>query len=96
MIMLPFLKGRLLKLFGKSTEKTTNIQLLRKLAINTYMRLTVKKDQHSVKKSSVLKETLKKLYRLVSEITGTKSENPMPPGKGDNILAEEFAEYFMN
>ena len=58
--------------------------------INCEKRSTLSEKVISAKGNS------KKLYQLVSEITGTKSENPMPPGKGDNILAEEFAEYFMN
>ena len=37
----------------------------------------------------------KKLYSLVSYLTGSEIENPMPPGKMDGELAEEFAEYFM-
>ena len=37
----------------------------------------------------------KKLYSLVSYLTGLEIENPMPPGKTDGELAEEFAEYFM-
>ena len=37
----------------------------------------------------------KKLYSLVSYLTGSEIENPMPPGKMDGKLAEEFAEYFM-
>ena len=37
----------------------------------------------------------KKLYSLVSYLTRSEIENPMPPGKTDGELAEEFAEYFM-
>ena len=37
----------------------------------------------------------KKLYSLVSYLTGLEIENPMLPGKMDGKLAEEFAEYFM-
>ena len=28
--------------------------------------------------------------------TGTATENPLPPGKTDNQLAEDFAKIFMN
>jgi hypothetical protein len=38
----------------------------------------------------------KKLYALVSELTGTKSENPMPSGISDSTLSDNFAGYFMN
>ena len=37
----------------------------------------------------------KKLYSLVSYLTRLEIENPMPPGKTDGKLAEEFAEYFI-
>ena len=29
-------------------------------------------------------------------LTGTATENPLPPGKMDDQLAEDFAEFFMN
>lgn len=32
---------------------------------------------------------------MVSDITGTRRENPMPDGKSDNQLADDFANYFM-
>ena len=38
----------------------------------------------------------KKLYKLVVYLTGTATENPLPPGKTDNQLAEDFAKFFMN
>ena len=38
----------------------------------------------------------KKLYNLVNNITGRVKINPMPPGKSDQLLANEFAEYFLN
>ena len=38
----------------------------------------------------------KKLYELVVYLTGTATKNPLPPGKTDNQLAEDFVEFFMN
>ena len=38
----------------------------------------------------------KKLYKLVNNITGTNTANPMPPSKSDEVLAEEFADCFLN
>ena len=38
----------------------------------------------------------KKLCELVVCLTGTATENPLPPGKTDNQLAEDFAKFFMN
>lgn len=38
----------------------------------------------------------KKLYKLVKDLTGSKSDNPMPLIEDDNTLADKFADYFMN
>ena len=37
----------------------------------------------------------KKLYALVSKLTGTKSENPMPSGISDSTLSDNFADYLL-
>ena len=38
----------------------------------------------------------KKLYELVVYLTGTATVNPLPPGKTDNQLEEDFAKFCMN
>ena len=38
----------------------------------------------------------KKIYKLVNNITGTYTANPMRPSKSDEVLAEVFSDYFMN
>ena len=42
------------------------------------------------------KEDSKKLYKLVKELTGTKSENLLPHLNEDNALADKFADHFMD
>ena len=37
----------------------------------------------------------KKLYKIINNITGTKEDNPMPPGDSDMEIAQNFAEYFV-
>ena len=37
----------------------------------------------------------KKLYKIINNITGTKEDNPMPPGDSDMEIAQSFAEYFV-
>ena len=37
-----------------------------------------------------------KLYSLVRELTGTSSQNPMPDGKTDEELSEDFASFFLD
>ena len=38
---------------------------------------------------------LKKLFRIVNSLLGRKEDNPMPLGKMDSQLAEEFATFFL-
>ena len=38
----------------------------------------------------------KQLYRLVSELTPSVKENPLPIGKSNKELAEEFADFFLS
>ena len=38
----------------------------------------------------------KQLYKLVSELTSSVKENPLPIGKSNNELAKEFADYFLS
>ena len=36
------------------------------------------------------------MYGLVSELCGTKPENPLPSAVSDEDLVNQFADYFMN
>ena len=38
---------------------------------------------------------VKRLYNLVTTITGSEKETPMPPSTSDQDPAEEFATYFI-
>ena len=38
----------------------------------------------------------KKLFRIINSLLGRKEDNPMPLGKMDSQLAEEFASFFLN
>ena len=38
----------------------------------------------------------KKLYTLVSKLTGSVKDNPLPSAENDENLANEFADYFMD
>ena len=42
------------------------------------------------------KGNTKKLYQTLNILTGVKVENPLPEGKQDHELAEEFAEFFLS
>ena len=47
------------------------------------------------KKISECGNNAKKLYNLVTSITGSEKESPIPPSTLDQDLAEEFASYFI-
>ena len=38
----------------------------------------------------------KKLFRIVNSLLGRKEDNPMPLGKMDSQLTEDFATFFLN
>ena len=35
------------------------------------------------------------LYKVVTNLSGVRKENPMPPSESDQLLAEEFADFFI-
>ena len=69
---------------------------------------TLKKEQykyrcmlHEIKKEKITAKVFKcdrdskKLYDLVSNLTGTKADNPLPEHNDSEQLANEFADFFM-
>ena len=63
---------------------------------NIFNRLfTYQKKTNTVKKIKESNKDTKKLFSLVNNLTGSKSSNPMPEGQTDGILAEEFANFFL-
>ena len=38
---------------------------------------------------------IKYLYKVVMNLSGVRKENPMPPAESDQLLAEEFANFFI-
>ena len=53
------------------------------------------KKQTISKKISESKNDTKQLFHLVNNITMSKSPNPMPEGRMDAQLAEEFASFLI-
>ena len=37
----------------------------------------------------------KKLFNLINNLTGRVKSNPMPPGRTDETMANEFADFFL-
>ena len=54
-----------------------------------------KKNTISEKISACNRDT-KQLYKLVSELTSSVKENPLPIGKSNRELAEEFTDFFLS
>ena len=57
--------------------------------------LKLEKQRTLSQKVLEFKGDSKKLYRFVSDLTGGKSENPMPSVENKNDLADELADHFM-
>ena len=48
-----------------------------------------------VNKYMSVEQTAKNLYKFSSNIMGSQKENPLPDSNSPEIIAEEFAEYFI-
>ena len=83
-----------MKEYGISTRKTTNGMPIgmRKRKYNNILK-EAKKTTISEKIYAHNRDT-KQLYKLVSEVTPSVKENPLPMGKSNNELAEEFTDFF--
>lgn len=64
---------------------------------NIYNRM-IKYSKHQMicEKINESSNDAKKLYALVNHLSGCTQENPLPINKSDEILAEEFADFFIN
>ena len=41
-------------------------------------------------------KNIKELFRIVNNLTGCTTHNPLPPGKTSEEIAEDFAKFFSN
>ena len=41
------------------------------------------------------RQDIKYLYNVITNLSGVRKENPMPPAESDQLLAEEFADFFI-
>ena len=53
------------------------------------------KTQTICEKGAGCNQDSKKFYSLVSHLTGTKTDNPLPEHTDDEKLADDFADFFM-
>ena len=64
---------------------------------NVYNRLLIyKKSQLITKQVTDLKGNNKKLYKLMAQLTGIRTDNPLPPHNNDESLANHFVDYFIS
>ena len=63
---------------------------------NIYNKLLINhKNQTISKKINERRNNTKQLFHLINNITMSKTAKPMPEGKMDAQLAEEFASFFL-
>ena len=73
---------------------TSNTWKPYKVERNVYSRLfNYKKRQLISKQVTDLKGNNKKLYKLMPQLAGIKTENPLSPHNSDESLANHFADY---
>ena len=63
---------------------------------NTSANSITSNNNPSVRKSWTAKKTPKKLFLLVNKLTGNTAQNPLPPNKTNQELAEDFARFFIS
>ena len=81
---------------GSNIKCRTSGSHTRGSKIDTTQWLGSKSDTHC---SSLIMENsndVKKLYKLVSQLTGQKEDNPLPEEDYDTKLAEQFGEFILN
>ena len=77
-------------------RKKANFETLKSLRNEYTCRVNRAKRKAICEKVLMAKGDSKKLFSLVSELCGTKPENPLPSEVPDEDLANQFADYFMN
>ena len=76
---------------------TPNTWKAYKVERNVYNRLiNYKKRQLISKEATDLKGNNKKLYKLMAQLAGIKTANPLPPYNSDESLANKFADHFIS
>ena len=80
---------------GNINNTTNGKHIPRKGMSTTGYWPTIKKQTIS-KKIIESKNNMKQLFQFVNNLTISKTPNPMPEGKTDAQLAEEFASFFLD
>ena len=82
-------------MYGSSTNKHINGQHTKQKEISITDSLCTYKKQTMSKKILENRKNTKQLFKIVSKVTNSNQQNPLPDGNPEE-LAEEFADYFLN
>ena len=82
-------------MFGESTDSNINGRLTQKRETCTIAYLSTTKEQVISNQINKNRKNSKGLSQIINKLTGNKAENPMPPGKTDKELAEDFTTFFL-
>ena len=83
------------KIWRKNKSKENWINL--KLECMKYNNILKSSKVQSISKKVIeCEHDIKKMYRLINNITGRTSENPMPENVSDETLVNDFGNFFMD
>ena len=60
-----------------------------------FKQLYVKKKHYIKSEIHKLRNISRELYKIVSKLTGSAVDNPLPEHQSDKVLADEFIKFFM-
>ena len=61
-----------------------------------FKQLYLKKKHYIKSEIHKLRNNNRELYKIVSKLTGSAVDNPMPEHESDKVLTDEFIQFFMN
>ena len=79
----------------RKTRLLCHLQKLKESRSKYAQALNKSKIEHINKLVIDCDHNVKKLFDLVSNLTGSKTENPMPNSESDKVLANTFADFFL-
>ena len=78
------------------THLQDHIWLAFKIERNRYNKMLKEAKEAFISEDIVShRNDIKYLYKVVTNLSGVRKENPMPPAESDQLLAEEFADFFI-
>ena len=81
---------------GRNISSSTIGRHIQWKEIDTSVNSTTLKNKHLVREFWTARRTSKKLFHLGNKLMGNTTQNPLPPNKTDEELAEDFTEFFLS